>query len=134
MIPLTLSVEARSVRIADSEGLMRRFATLALMSLSAFAVSCSSSAGHVNRPATIDEFVWSFVPSMNARDLAANRALWHSKSLACITSDSSVFYDRAFKVSSRHSIPADYTFTAKPMGPDEKLAFEGYAIYPVRPT
>jgi hypothetical protein len=114
---------------------MRRFATPALMLLLAFTASCSSSrAGHINRPATIDEFVKSFVASMNARDLAANRALWHSKSLACITSDSSVFYDRAFKISSRHGIPADYKFAAKPIGPDEKLAFEGYAVYPVRPA
>jgi hypothetical protein len=114
---------------------MRRFATPALTLLLAFAASCSSSgAGHINRPTTIDEFVKSYVASMNARDLAANRALWHSKSLACITPDSSVFYDRAFKISSRHGIPADYKFTAKPIGPDEKLAFEGYAIYPVRPA
>jgi len=113
---------------------MRRFATL-LTLLSSFAVSCSSSgAGHVNRPASIDEFVKSYVASMNTRDLAANRALWHSKSLACITPDSSAFYDRAFKISSRHGIPADYRFTEKAIGPDEKLAFEGYAIYPIRPT
>jgi hypothetical protein len=114
---------------------MRRFATPALMLLLAFTASCSSShAGHINRPATIDEFVKSYVASMNARDLATNRALWHSKSLACITPDSSVFYDRAFKISSRHGIPADYKFAAKPIGPDEKLAFEGYAVYPVRPA
>jgi len=114
---------------------MRPLPSFVLTLLLAFAVACSSSgAGHVNRPTTIDEFVKAYVASMNAHDLAANRALWHSKSFACMTADSSGFYDRAFKISSRHVIPADYKFTAKPIGPTEKLAFEGYAIYPVRPT
>jgi len=114
---------------------MRRFLSIVLTLMMAFAVACSSSGGRrVTRPATIDEFLYTYVASMNAHDLGANRALWHSKSFACITPDSSVFYDRAFKVSSRHAIPADYKFTAKPIGPNEKLAFEGYAIYPVRPT
>lgn len=101
----------------------------------AFAISCSSSgAGQANRPGTIDAFVKSYVASINSRDVAANRSLWQTKSLACVNSDSSQFYDRAFKVSSRHGIPTDYKFTAKTIGPDEKLGFEGYAIFPVRPT
>lgn len=114
---------------------MRSIAFLSLILSLTLAVSCSfSGAGQANRPATVDEFVRSYVSSINAHDLAANRALWHSKSRACINSDSTEFYDRAFKVSSRHGIPADYKFTAKPVGPDEKLGFEGYATYPVRPT
>jgi len=113
-----------------------RFVTFVGLSfLLALAVSCSfSGTGQVKRPATIDEFVKNYVSAINAHDLAASRALWHSKSLACINSDSSEFYDRAFKVSSRHAIPSDYKFTAKQVGPDDKLGFEGYATYPVRPT
>ena len=114
---------------------MRSIAFLGLIFSLALAVSCSfSGAGQVNRPATIDEFVKSYVSSINAHDLGANRVLWHSKSRACIDSDSAEFYDRAFKVSSRHGIPPNYKFTAKSVGPDDKLGFEGYATYPVRPT
>jgi len=114
---------------------MRPIALTSLASLLALAISCSSSgAGQTNRPATIDAFVKSYVASINSRDVAANRSLWQTKSLACVNSDSSQFYDRAFKVNSRHGIPTDYKFTAKPIGPDEKLGFEGYAIFPVRPT
>ena len=99
------------------------------------ATSCSSSgAGPVSHPPTIDAFVKTYVASMNNRDLAANRALWHSKSLACITQESSDFYDRAFKVSSRHGISTDYKFSSKPVGSNDKLGFEGYAIFPVHPT
>src|SRR5215475_7204803 len=114
---------------------MRPIALISLASLLALAISCSSSgAGQTNHPVTIDAFVKSYVASINSRDLAANRSLWQAKSLACVTSDSSQFYDRAFKVSSRHGIPNDYKFTAKPIGPDEKLDFEGYAFFPARPT
>lgn len=114
---------------------MRSIVLIILPLLSALAISCSSSgAGQAKRPATIDAFVRSYVASVNARDAAANRSLWHSKSLACINSDSSQFYDRAFKISSRHGIPADYKFSSKPVGPNDKLGFEGYAVFLVRPT
>src|SRR5262249_53672323 len=103
--------------------------------LSVVATSCTrSGAGTLSHPPTIDAFVKSYVAALNAQDLSADRSLWHSKSLACITPDSSEFYDRAFNVSARHAIPSDYKFTAKPVGPEDKLGFEGYAFFPVRPS
>lgn len=112
---------------------MRPSVLVVLAAFLAVAIACSSSTP-VARPATIDGFVKSFVAAINGRDVIASRGLWHSKSLACITPDSADFYDRAFKVSSRHPIPLDYKSTSKPVGPGDDLGFQGYAVFPVRPT
>src|SRR5262245_50671837 len=99
------------------------------------AISCKSSgAGPASRPPTVDAFVRSYVAALNTRDLAANRKLLHSKSSACITPGSVAFYDRAFSVHARHPIPLDYKSKVTPVGPSDNLGFEGYAVFPVRPT
>ncbi len=114
---------------------MKSLALLGLVSLLSVAIACSSSgAGSVARPATIDAFVKRYVAAHNAKDVAATRALWHPKSAACITPESAAFYDRDVRVSIRHAIPLDYTFTAKPVGPKDNLPFQGYGVFPIRPT
>jgi hypothetical protein len=114
---------------------MKSLALLGPVLLFSIAIACSSSGtGSAARPATIDAFVKSYVAAHNAKDVAATRALWHSKSVACITPESADFFDRDFRVNIRHTIPLDYTFTAKPVDPKDDLPFKGYAVFPVRPA
>ena len=114
---------------------MRAISTLGICVFLTAALGCSfSGAKAVTHPATINEFVKQYVAAVNARDLAAYRSLLSSNSLACINSETNDFYDRAFQSDLRHPIPAGYTFTAKEVGKDDKLAFEGYAVFPVRPS
>lgn len=114
---------------------MRAISTVGTCVLLTAALGCSfSGAKTVVHPATINEFVKQYVAAVNVRDLAAYRSLLSSNSLACINPQSNDFYDRAFQSDLRHPIPAGYTFTTKEVGQDEKLAFEGYAVFPVRPS
>jgi hypothetical protein len=114
---------------------MRAILTLGICVLLSAVGGCSlSRVKTVTHPSTINEFVKQYVAAINARDVAAYRSLASSSSLACITAESSDYYDRAFQVNLRHPISADYKFTAKEVGKDDKLGFEGYAVFPVRPT
>jgi hypothetical protein len=104
--------------------------------LTAVAVpGCSQSKAKVAKhPATINEFLKQYVSAINSRDIVTYRSLLHPKSLACITPESNDYYDRAFRVNMRHPIPADYKFEVKPVGNYDKLGFEGYAVFPIRPA
>ncbi len=114
---------------------MRAISTLGISVLLTAVLGCSfSGAKIVNHPATINEFVKQYVAAVNARDLAAYRSLLSSNSLACINTENNEYYDRAFRVDICHPIPAGYKFTAKEISKDDKLAFEGYAVFPVRPS
>jgi hypothetical protein len=114
---------------------MRAIPTLGTCVLLVAALGCSfSGAKPVAHPATINEFVNQYVAAVNARDLAAYRSLLSSNSLACINTESNDFYDRAFQSDLRHPIPAGYKFATKDIGKDDKLAFEGNAVFPVRPS
>lgn len=114
---------------------MRAISTLGICVLLTAQLGCSlSGAKIVTHPATIDEFVKQYVAAVNAQDLAAYRSLLNSNSLACINAESNDFYDRAFRSDIRHPVPTGYKFTAKEVGKDDKLAFEGYAVFPVRPS
>ena len=114
---------------------MKPIAILAIFVLLPGVPGCSPSGAEIaNHPATINEFVKQYVAAINARDLAAYRSLASSNSSACINAESHDFYDRMFHVDLRHPLPADYKFTAKDVGKDDSLGFQGYAVFLVRPT
>jgi hypothetical protein len=114
---------------------MKVISMLGICVLLTAVLGCSPAGAKIaNHPATINEFVKQYVAAISARDFAAYRSLASSNSLACINAESNDFYDRMFHVNLRHPIPADYKFTAKEVGKDDKLGFEGYAVFPVRPT
>jgi hypothetical protein len=108
----------------------RRAALLFLISLSGARYLPAQS--QVDQ-AQVTVFVAQYVAAFNAKDTARMHALYHPKSLACITPESKSFYDDEMANQWRDPIPASYTFKISAVNEDNLKAIEQLGPFPVRP-
>jgi hypothetical protein len=85
-------------------------------------------------PADVKAFVAQYVAAFNAKDVARIHALYHPKSLACITPESKGFYDGEMAAAWRNPIPANYTFKISAVNEDNLKVIEQLGSFPVRPN
>ena len=83
--------------------------------------------------ADVKAFVAQYVAAFNAKDMARMHALYHPKSLACITPENKSFYDDEMAARWRDPIPANYTFKISPLNENNLKAIEQFGAFPVRP-
>jgi hypothetical protein len=84
-------------------------------------------------PPDVKMFVTQYVAAFNAKDMARLQALYHPRSLACITSENRSFYEDEITAEWRDPIPKDYTLSVSPVNENNLKAIEQFGKFPVRP-
>ncbi|HET9681390.1 MAG TPA: hypothetical protein VFP19_05065 [Candidatus Limnocylindrales bacterium] len=79
-------------------------------------------------------FVTAVVAAINSGSVERRIALLHTKSLACVRSDSASVYRDMFLRQARRRIPAGYHFTIAAVNKGEAPPFSDLFQYPVAPT
>ena len=109
----------------------RRALCLILVSL---CVGCCARAQSQAPQADIKAFVTEYVAAFNTKDAARLRALYDSKSRACITAEDKDYYDFTLTMTWRSKIPANYTFTVSAVNDNNLKAIETFGRFPVKPA
>jgi hypothetical protein len=84
-------------------------------------------------PEDVRAFAARYVAAINAKDGARIRAMYNSKSLACITPQTQEFYDAVMPVHSSDHVPADYMISLLPVNEDNLKALADSQAFPVKP-
>jgi hypothetical protein len=84
-------------------------------------------------PQDVRAFAARYVTAINAKDASRIRAMYNSKSLACITPQTQEFYDAVMPVHSSDHVPADYTISLLPVNEDNLKALAVSQTFPVEP-
>jgi hypothetical protein len=84
-------------------------------------------------PEDVRAFAVRYVAAINAKDAAQIRAMYNSKSLACITPQTKDFYDAVMPVHSSDHVPAGYTISLLPVNEDNLKALADSETFPVKP-
>jgi hypothetical protein len=121
---------AAAVEIDRMKMTNRGTACLLVMALSG---SRSGLAQSPAAPPDVKMFVAQYVAAFNAKDMARLHALYHPKSLACITAENRSFYDDEITTEWRDPIPTNYSFSISPVNEDNLKAIEQFGTFPVRP-
>jgi hypothetical protein len=98
--------------------------------------SAVAPCGNAQSDATPDDvkvLAAQYVAAFNAKDVARLHALYHPKSLACITPDSRSFYDEELAIAWRDPIPANYTINMSALNENNLKAIEQFGAFPARP-
>ena len=75
-----------------------------------------------------------FVDAVNSKSVESRKAILHPKSLACINTQTQLFYDWNFSREFQYAIRPNYKAAAMAMARDEVPNLEGQADYPLVPT
>jgi len=84
-------------------------------------------------PEDVRAFAARYVAAINAKDAAQIRAMYNSKSLACITPQTKEFYDAVMPVHSSDRVPAGYMISLLPVNEDNLKALADSQTFPVKP-
>lgn len=84
-------------------------------------------------PGEVRAFASRYVAAINAKDGSRIRALYNSKSLACITPQTREFYDAVMPVHSSDHVPPDYTISLLPVNENNLKALADSQTFPVKP-
>jgi hypothetical protein len=97
------------------------------------AFACCANAQNQPVPDDIRALATRYVAGINARDASRILALYHSKSLACITPQTKDFYDAVMPVHPSDRVPAGYTISLLPVNEDNLKALADTEVFPVKP-
>jgi hypothetical protein len=86
-----------------------------------------------NVPADVRAFAAQYVAAMNSKDPARLRAMYHSKSVACITPQTKAFYDEVTAMDFDEPIGAGYTVSLLPVNENNVKALSQSQVFPVKP-
>jgi len=84
-------------------------------------------------PQDVRTFAARYVAAINARDASRLRAMYNSKSLACITPQTQDFYDAVMPIHSSDHVPPGYMLSLLPVNEDNMKALASTQIFPVKP-
>lgn len=97
------------------------------------AIASYANAQNQAVPEDVRVFAARYAAAINAKDAARIRAMYNSKSLACITPQTREFYDAVMPVHSSDHVPADHTVSLLPVNEDNLKALADSQTFPVKP-